>query len=173
METRRPLWDYLRATFLSSGAIFTLPGLTPYPSPSWSPLGQLSLAAGLMQAFSCLLAPFCLEILLLAIGVMAALRATATLTTWMIGPARGLSVAAQQYGSAAGILSQEHASGPGQDAHNSIGLWLGLQHASPTSTFHQRILLNAPGNDDADPINSIFNALYLGHQAELFPKRQA
>jgi hypothetical protein len=159
-----------------------LPFIRSYLHPSWAHTISIALvvpprpaepAASLMQAFSYLLAPFCLEILLLAIGVMAALRATATLTTWMMGPARGLSVTAQLCGSAAGILSQEHASGPGQDTHNSIGLWLGLQHASPTSTFHQRILLNAPDNDDADPINSIFNALYLGHQAELFPKRQA
>lgn len=96
LETRRPKRDYPRAIFLSAGTIFALLVLSTISVSFVVPIDQLSLASGLMQAFSYLLVTPYLKFLLPVIGIMAALGAMATLTTWMMGPARGLSIASQQ-----------------------------------------------------------------------------
>lgn len=96
LETRNPGRDYPRAILTAAVLIFTLSVFSTLAIAMVVPVQQLNLAAGLMQAFYAFLEPFGLEWLLPLVALLAALGAMATLTTWMIGPAKGLGVAAQR-----------------------------------------------------------------------------
>jgi glutamate:GABA antiporter len=60
------------------------------------PAHKLSLAAGLMQAFHDFLDQFHLAGFVPVIGLLAALGASASVSTWLLGPAKGIAVAAGQ-----------------------------------------------------------------------------
>ncbi len=96
LETRNPQRDYPRAILLAAGLIFTLSVLSTLAIALVVSPQQLNLAAGLMQAFSDFLVPFGLGGLLPLFALMAGLGAVATLTTWALGPAKGLGVAARR-----------------------------------------------------------------------------
>lgn len=107
LETRNPQRDYPRAILTAAALIFTLSMLSTLAIAMVVPVQQLNLAAGLMQAFYAFLEPFGLETLLPLLALLAALGAMATLTTWMIGPAKGLGVAARR-GNLPPIFSREN-----------------------------------------------------------------
>jgi amino acid transporter len=95
LETRDPQRDYPRAMFLGAAMIFSFSVLSTLAIAMVVPLSQLSISSGLMQAFYGFLAPFGLAGLLPIFALLAALGACATLTTWMLGPAKGIGVAAR------------------------------------------------------------------------------
>jgi amino acid transporter len=94
-ETRDPKRDYPRAIFIGATIIFVFSVLSTLAIALVVPVSQLSLSSGLMQAFAAFLVPFGLGWMLPIFAVAAGLGACATLTTWMLGPAKGLSVAAR------------------------------------------------------------------------------
>jgi glutamate:GABA antiporter len=94
-ETRDPKRDYPRAIFVGATIIFVSSVLSTLAIALVVPPDQLSLSSGLMQAFSAFLVPFGLGGLVPVLALMAGLGACATLTTWMLGPAKGLAVAAR------------------------------------------------------------------------------
>lgn len=110
LETRNPQRDYPRAILTAAALIFTLSMLSTLAIAMVVPVQQLNLAAGLMQAFYAFLQPFGLEKLLPLLAVMTALGAMATLTTWMLGPVKGLAVAAQR-GNLPPLFSRENKQG--------------------------------------------------------------
>lgn len=96
LETRNPKRDYPRAIFIGAAVIFMLSVLSTIAIVLVVPLQQLSLSAGLLQAFSDFLVPLGLARLVPIFAFLAGLGASATLTTWMLGPAKGLAVAARK-----------------------------------------------------------------------------
>ena len=96
LEARNPGRDYPRAMFLGAALIFVLSALGTLAIAIVVPISQLNLAAGLMEAFNDFLAPFGLSGLVPIIALLAALGAMATVSTWLIGPAKGLGAAAQR-----------------------------------------------------------------------------
>lgn len=110
LETRNPQRDYPRAILTAAALIFTLSMLSTLAIAMVVPVQQLNLAAGLMQAFYAFLEPFGLEGWLPVLALLTALGAMATVTTWMIGPAKGLGVAAQR-GNLPPIFSRENRQG--------------------------------------------------------------
>jgi glutamate:GABA antiporter len=107
LETKNPQRDFPRAIFFAAISIFILSVLSTLAIAIIVPPSQLSLAAGLMQAFSNFLSPFGLGDLMPLIALMISLGAVATLTTWMLGPAKGLAVAARN-GNLPRIFSHEN-----------------------------------------------------------------
>jgi amino acid transporter len=95
-EVRNPARDYPRAILLACAAIFAASVLGTLAIAIVVPLGDLNLAAGLMQAFSDFLAAFNLESWVPVIAILVALGAVATISTWILGPAKGLHAAAER-----------------------------------------------------------------------------
>ena len=96
LEAKDPSRDYPRAMFLGAVVIFVLSALGTLAIALVVPLSQLSLAAGLMEAFNDFLVPFGLKGLIPVVALLAALGAMASVSTWLIGPAKGLSAAARR-----------------------------------------------------------------------------
>lgn len=96
LETKDPQRDYPRAILSAAAVIFVLSVLSTLAIAIVVPLDQLNLAAGIIQAFSDFLDAFGLGVLLPVVAVLTAVGAMATLTTWMLGPAKGLGVAARR-----------------------------------------------------------------------------
>jgi amino acid transporter len=93
-SVRNPARDYPRAIALACAVIFSLSVLGTLAIAIVVPLGDLNLASGLMQAFSDFLAAFGLESWVPFVAILVALGAVATISTWILGPAKGLHTAA-------------------------------------------------------------------------------
>ncbi|SFR66500.1 Amino acid transporter [Agromyces sp. CF514] len=95
---RRPAKEFPRAIFLASGLvllIFILPAL----AISWIvPADQLSLTAGVMQAFDAVLAVFDSQWLTPIIGIALVSASLAGMLTWLAGPSKGLLLISRQEG---------------------------------------------------------------------------
>ncbi len=89
-ELRNPGRDYPRSIFLATAlvlAVFILPTV----AIAWViPAQQISLTAGVMQAFNSLLAHFRLSFAVPLIAVALAVGALAGMVTWLDGPSEGL-----------------------------------------------------------------------------------
>jgi glutamate:GABA antiporter len=89
-ELRNPGREYPRAIFLAMGlvlAVFILPTL----AIAWViPSGQISLTAGVMQAFNSLLTHFGISFAVPVIAVALAVGALAGMLAWLDGPSEGL-----------------------------------------------------------------------------------
>src|ERR1044071_4885400 len=87
---RNPGREFPRAMFLAMGLvllIFILPALYI----SWIvPAEQLSLTAGVMQAFVAALAVFSIQWLTPILGVMLVAASLGGMLTWLAGPSKGL-----------------------------------------------------------------------------------
>ncbi|MDI3405981.1 APC family permease [Streptomyces cavernicola] len=95
---REPRSEYPRSIFLATGLvllIFILPAL----AISWvMPAHQLSLTAGLMQAFQAFFDHFGVGWLTKVVGIMLVLAALGGMLTWLAGPAKGLVQLSRQEG---------------------------------------------------------------------------
>jgi amino acid transporter len=95
---RKPGKEFPRAMFLAMGlvlVIFILPAL----AISWViPADQLSLTAGVMQAFEAVFATFGIQWLTPLIGVMLVLASLGGMLTWLAGPSKGLLLISRQEG---------------------------------------------------------------------------
>ncbi|GAA3597995.1 APC family permease [Nonomuraea rosea] len=95
---RKPAKEFPRAIFLAMAmvlAIFILPAL----AISWVvPAEQLSLTAGVMQAFDAVFAEFGSQWLTPIIGIMLVTASLGGMLTWLAGPSKGLLLIARQEG---------------------------------------------------------------------------
>jgi glutamate:GABA antiporter len=95
---RKPGKEFPRAMFLAIGlvlVIFILPAL----AISWVVPGEeLSLTAGVMQAFDAVFAKFGLQILTPVIGIMLVTASLGGMLTWLAGPSKGLLLISRQEG---------------------------------------------------------------------------
>ncbi len=95
---RNPGKQYPRAVFLAMGLvllIFILPAL----AISWIvPADQLSLTAGVMQAFDAVLAVFNVQWLTPIIGIALVAASLGGMLTWLAGPSKGLLLISRQEG---------------------------------------------------------------------------
>jgi amino acid transporter len=95
---RNPGKEFPRSIFLASGLvllIFILPAL----AISWVvPAQQLSLTAGVMQAFDAVFAQFGIQWLTPVIGIMLVSASLGGMLTWLAGPSRGLLLISRQEG---------------------------------------------------------------------------
>jgi glutamate:GABA antiporter len=95
---RNPAKEFPRSMFLAMGlvlVIFILPAL----AISWVvPAEQLSLTAGIMQAFDAIFANFGWQWLTPIIGVMLVAASLGGMLTWLAGPSKGLLLISRQEG---------------------------------------------------------------------------
>ena len=95
---RRPDKEFPRAMFLAMGlvlVIFILPAL----AISWVvPAQDLSLTAGVMQAFDAVFATFGAQWLTPILGVMLVAASLGGMLTWLAGPSKGLLLISRQEG---------------------------------------------------------------------------
>jgi glutamate:GABA antiporter len=95
---RRPDKDFPKAMFLATGlvlAIFILPAL----AIAWVvPAEQISLTAGVMQAFDAVFAEFGLSWLTPIVAVALVTASLGGMLTWLAGPSKGLLLVSRQYG---------------------------------------------------------------------------
>lgn len=95
---REPKREYPKAMFLATGLvllIFILPAL----AIAWvMPSEQLSLTAGLMQAFEAFFEHFSIGWMTRVVGVMLVCAALGGMLTWLSGPAKGLVLLSRQEG---------------------------------------------------------------------------
>ncbi|EMD24473.1 hypothetical protein C791_5841 [Amycolatopsis azurea DSM 43854] len=95
---RKPGKEFPRAMFVAMGLvllIFILPAL----AISWIiPADQLSLTAGVMQAFDAVFANFGIQWLTPLIGIMLVLASLGGMLTWLAGPSKGLLLISRQEG---------------------------------------------------------------------------
>lgn len=90
LEVKNPQTDFPKAMALSCVIIFALTVIGTLAIAAVVPVGQLSLAAGLMQAFEVFLRAFNLQWTLAPLAVMVTLGGLALLLSWLAGPALGL-----------------------------------------------------------------------------------
>jgi amino acid transporter len=95
---RNPAREFPRSMFLAMGMvllIFILPAL----AISWFvPAEELSLTAGIMQAFDAVFAQFGWQWLTPVIGIMLVTASVAGMLTWLAGPSKGLLLISRQEG---------------------------------------------------------------------------
>ncbi|WP_084477514.1 APC family permease [Actinokineospora enzanensis] len=95
---RKPAREFPRAMFLAMGlvlVIFILPAL----AISWVvPGDELSLTAGVMQAFDSVLGKFGWQWLTPVIGILLVTASLGGMLTWLAGPSRGLLLISRQEG---------------------------------------------------------------------------
>jgi glutamate:GABA antiporter len=96
---REPGKEFPKAIFFASGLvmlIFILPAL----AISWVvPAEQLSLTAGIMQAFEAIFANFGIQWLTPILGLMIVTASLGGMLTWLAGPSKGLLLISRQEGS--------------------------------------------------------------------------
>ncbi len=95
-ELEQPAKQFPAAMFLSMGVVFVLFALGSLAVATVLPAKDISLDAGVMQAFSDLLAKFKLSFLVPVIGFLAAFGAIGGVMSWIGGPSRGLLETAKQ-----------------------------------------------------------------------------
>ncbi|MFB7515875.1 APC family permease [Streptomyces sp. NPDC056144] len=95
---REPKREYPKSMFLATGLvllIFILPAL----AIAWvMPAEQLSLTAGLMQAFEAFFDHFSIGWMTKVVGIMLVCAALGGMLTWLSGPAKGLVLLSRQEG---------------------------------------------------------------------------
>jgi amino acid transporter len=96
LEVRNPQKDFPKTMAVSSILIFVLTVLGTLAIAFVVPVGELSLAAGLMQAFQAFLEAFNLSWLLAPLALLITLGGLANLASWLIGPALGLGEVAKR-----------------------------------------------------------------------------
>ncbi len=94
-ETQHPQRDFPRAIFLATIVILVTAILGSLAIAIVVPTKQISLVAGLMQAFAIFLQAWHLSWLLPILALLTVFGAAAMLNTWIIGPSKGLLVSAQ------------------------------------------------------------------------------
>ena len=97
-ELRRPSTEFPKATWLAMGLVlmvFILPAL----AISWViPSQQISLTAGVMQAFTAFFTQFGVQFMVPLIAVALVVSMVSGIMAWLTGPSKGLLLIGQQYG---------------------------------------------------------------------------
>lgn len=93
-EVKNPARDYPKAIFLSIGIILVLSVLGSLAIAMVVPKKDLSLVAGMMQAFDIFFAIYHIPWMTKLIALLAASGAFAMVSTWIIGPSKGLMTTA-------------------------------------------------------------------------------
>ena len=96
LEVRDPQRDFPKAMAVSATIIFVLTVAGTLAIAIVVPTKDLNLAAGLMQAFQAFLVAFGLDWLVAPLALLVALGGMALLASWLIGPALGLGVVANE-----------------------------------------------------------------------------
>ena len=94
-EAKNPQKDYPKAIFLSAAVILILFILGSLAIAIVVPANQISLVAGLMQAFESFFGNFGMSWLVPVIAFLTAIGALAQISTWLIGPSKGILATAQ------------------------------------------------------------------------------
>jgi glutamate:GABA antiporter len=95
---RDPGKEFPRSMFLAMGLVLLI-FIPPALAISWIvPAGQLSLTAGIMQAFDAVFAHFGSQWLTPIIGIMLVAASLGGMLTWLAGPSKGLLMIARQEG---------------------------------------------------------------------------
>ncbi|MBM7774317.1 amino acid transporter [Actinokineospora baliensis] len=119
---RDPAKGFPRAMFLAMGLvllIFILPAL----AISWViPADQLSLTAGVMQAFDAVFAHFGWQFLTPVIGIMLVIASLGGMLTWLAGPSKGLLLISRQEGYLPPVLQRLNKNGVQQNILVAQGL---------------------------------------------------
>jgi glutamate:GABA antiporter len=119
---RKPAKEFPRAMFLAMGMvllIFILPAL----AISWVvPAEQLSLTAGVMQAFDAVFANFGWQVLTPFIGIMLVAASLGGMLTWLAGPSKGLLLISRQEGYLPPFLQRLNKNGVQQNILVTQGL---------------------------------------------------
>jgi amino acid transporter len=89
-ETKNPQKDYFKAIAIAAFIVVTISVVGTLSIAAVVPKEELSLVAGLMQAFAHFFEAFHLSFLLAPLAVLAALGTLAQVNTWLIGPINGL-----------------------------------------------------------------------------------
>ncbi|WP_250645503.1 amino acid permease [Salidesulfovibrio onnuriiensis] len=95
-ELQHPATEFPRSMFLAAAVIFLLFMLGSMAVAAVIPAREISLTAGLLQAFKQLLDKFHLGFLTPVIGLLAAFGAIGGVMSWVGGPSRGLLETAKQ-----------------------------------------------------------------------------
>ena len=96
LDTKNPSRDFPRAILLSATAIFVLTVLGTLAIMWVVPTKELSLAAGVIQAIEVMLDRIGAGWLTVPMAILIAVGGMAQFSTWLVGPAKGLGVAAAQ-----------------------------------------------------------------------------
>lgn len=96
LAVRRPQKDYPRAMFLSAIIIFILTVLGSLAIAFVIPADQLNLASGVMQALSYFFTVADVAWLIAPMAVLITIGGVVSLAAWLIGPAKGLGVVAEE-----------------------------------------------------------------------------
>lgn len=119
---RKPAKDFPKTMFLAMGLvllIFILPAL----AISWVvPADELSLTAGVMQAFDAVFAQFGWQVLTPLIGIMLVTASLGGMLTWLAGPSKGLLLISRQEGYLPPWLQQRNKHGVQQNILVAQGL---------------------------------------------------
>lgn len=119
---REPPKEFPKAMFLAMGLvllIFILPAL----AISWVvPAEELSLTAGVMQAFDAVFAQFGWQVLTPLVGVMLVTASLGGMLTWLAGPSRGLLLISRQEGYLPPVLQRLNKHGVQQNILVAQGL---------------------------------------------------
>ena len=119
---RNPAKEFPREMFLAMGLvllIFILPAL----AISWIvPADQLSLTAGVMQAFDAIFAQFGVQWLTPIIGIMLVAASLGGMLTWLAGPSKGLLLISRQEGYLPPFLQKLNRNGVQQNLLVTQGL---------------------------------------------------
>ncbi|GAA3349287.1 APC family permease [Amorphoplanes nipponensis] len=95
---RDPAKQFPRSMFLAMGLVLLI-FIPPALAISWIvPAEELSLTAGIMQAFDAVLAEFGIQWLTPILGIMLVTASLAGMLTWLAGPSRGLLLISRQEG---------------------------------------------------------------------------
>ena len=95
-ELEAPAKQFPESMFLAAAVIFLLFMLGSLAVAAVVPAAEISLTAGLMQAFELLLSKFHLEFLTPVLGVLTAFGSIGGVMSWVGGPSRGLLETAKQ-----------------------------------------------------------------------------
>ena len=119
---REPGKEFPRAMFLAMGLvllIFILPAL----AISWVvPADELSLTAGVMQAFDAVFAQFGWQVLTPLVGIMLVTASLGGMLTWLAGPSKGLLLISRQEGYLPPVLQRLNKFGVQQNILVAQGL---------------------------------------------------
>ena len=119
---RRPDKEFPKAMFVAMGLvllIFILPAL----AISWVvPAEELSLTAGVMQAFDAVFAQFGWQVLTPLVGIMLVTASLGGMLTWLAGPSKGLLLISRQEGYLPPWLQRRNAHGVQQNILVAQGL---------------------------------------------------
>ncbi len=94
-DVKNPQKDYPKAILLSGILILAMILLGVLAIAIVIPKGQISLVAGALQAFAFFFNAFGMEKLMPVMAALIAIGAAGSMSTWIIGPSRGLLAAAQ------------------------------------------------------------------------------